>query len=329
MVEDRECGAYAGVGGWIASTVMVMSDGTEEILPAWEELEFTRLSGIVMVVGASDVGKSTFARYLFRRLCGSSVGVAYLDGDPGQSSLGPPTTMTVALARQGEETFPPRGPVWRGFVGSVSPAGHMLPVLIVAARLTGAARKAGTQVIIYDTTGLVDPSRGGIALKLAKIDLLRPSVLVAIQRDRELEPLLAPLRRSRRVQIMEFPCSRAARFRERDERQANRSERFAGYFNNASSLSIYWAQFAVFPAPRFYLHRLVSLEDESGHALALGIVTEIDRLSRRVGLLTPLASLSGVDAIRLGDLVVDPETFRDQPLSLGDRDQQSAGANRV
>jgi polynucleotide 5'-hydroxyl-kinase GRC3/NOL9 len=120
-----------------------MSGETEEILPAWEQLGLEGLNGILMVVGASDVGKSTFARCLFRRLCTSSAGVAYLDGDPRQSSLGPPATMTLALAREGEETFPPRGPVWRGFVGSVSPAGHMLPVLTVAARLIGAARKAG------------------------------------------------------------------------------------------------------------------------------------------------------------------------------------------
>jgi len=304
-----------------------MSDGREEILPAWEELDLKRLNGIVMVVGASDVGKSTFARYLFRRLCKSSAGVAYLDGDPGQSTLGPPTTMTLVLASDGDDTFPPCGPVRRGFVGSVSPAGHMLPVLTVAACLTGAARKAGARVIIYDTTGLVAPSRGGIAIKLAKIDLLRPSALVAIQRERELEALLAPLRRSRRVRVVEFPPSPAARCRERDERQANRAKRFAGYFNNASSLLIHWPQFAVFPAPRFHLHRLVSLEDESGHALALGIVTEIDRISRRLRLQTPLTSLSGVDAIRLGDLVVDPETFRDQRLSLVEREQQGAGAD--
>jgi polynucleotide 5'-kinase involved in rRNA processing len=197
----------------------------------------------------------------------------------------------------------------------------------VAARLTGAARKAGAEVIIYDTTGLVDPSRGGIALKVAKIDLFRPTVVVAIPRERELEPLLAPLRRSRRVQVVEFPPSPAARSRERDERQANRSERFAGYFNNASSLLIPWPQFAVFPAPRFHLHRLVSLEDEDGHALALGIVREIDRTARRVRLQTPLTSLSGVDAIRLGDLVVDLETFRDQRLSVVEREQQGAGAD--
>jgi polynucleotide 5'-kinase involved in rRNA processing len=80
-----------------------MSGETEEILPAWEQLGLQSLNGILMVVGASDAGKSTFGRYLFRRLCASSAGVAYLDGDPGQGSLGPPTTMTLALAREGED----------------------------------------------------------------------------------------------------------------------------------------------------------------------------------------------------------------------------------
>lgn len=300
---------------------MVTIDGTEEILLAWEELDLGRLSGTLMVVGASDVGKSTFARYLFRRLAKITGPVAYLDGDPGQSILGPPSTMTLALSPDGQDAFPPTGAVWRGFVGSVSPAGHMLPVLTVAARLAEAARRAGAKATVYDTTGLVDPARGGIALKLAKIDLIRPSVLFAIHRERELEPLLAPLRRSRRVRVVELASSPAARRREREERQESRAKRFADYFRQANHVLVNWPQFAVFPAPRFHLHRLLAMEDHDGFALGLGIVVEVDRISRRIRLQSSLSSMGGVDAIRLGDLVVDPETFRDQRLSLAEREQ--------
>ncbi len=296
-----------------------MANETEEILPAWEKLDVSRLSGTLMVVGASDVGKSTFARYLFRRLAKIAGPVAYLDGDPGQSTLGPPSTMTLALNPDGDDAFPPTGVVCRGFVGSVSPAGHMLPVLTVAARLAEAARNAGAKATVYDTTGLVDPTRGGITLKLAKIDLLRPSVLFAIHREQELEPLLAPLRRSRRVRVVEFASSPAARQREREERQESRVKRFADYFRQANHVLVNWPQFAVFPAPRFHLHRLLAMEDHDGFALGLGIVVEIDRIARRIGLQSSLASMGGVDAIRLGDLVVDPETFRDQRLCLTER----------
>ena len=212
-------------------------------------------------MGPTDVGKTTFSRYLFKGLCTVFPRVAYLDGDPGQSTLGPPGTMTLALAENGDDSFPPRGRKWRSFVGSVSPTGHMLHVLICGARLIGAAREAGVQVIVYDTTGLIDPARGGIYLKLAKIDLLRPAVLFAIQRDQELKSLLLPLRRSRRITVVELPRSPAVQQRDMEARKAHRAAQFAHYFASGSQLRVSWTRFAVLPAPHFSRHRLVALEE--------------------------------------------------------------------
>jgi len=285
----------------------------EEIPSPWEELDLSELSGTLMIVGSSDVGKSTFSRYLFKRLCTIYPRVAYLDGDPGQSTLGPPTTMTLAMADNGDNSFPPRGRRWRGFVGSVSPVGNMLAVLTCAARLVEAARKAGAQVVIYDTTGLVEPARGGIHLKLAKIDLLRPKVLFALQRNQELQPLLLPLRRRSHILVLEFSPSSSAQRRDTSVRKAHRVAQFAQYFTNSSQLRVNWTQFAVLPAPRFNLHRLVALEDADGFTIGLGIVERIDRIYRQVILHTPVDTLNGVDVIRVGDLLVDPLTFEDRP----------------
>jgi polynucleotide 5'-hydroxyl-kinase GRC3/NOL9 len=290
----------------------------EEIPSPWEELDLSEISGTLMIVGSSDVGKSTFSRYLFKRLCTIYPRVAYLDGDPGQSTLGPPSTMTLAMTDNRDDTFPPRGRRWRAFVGSVSPVGNMLAVLTCAARLLEAARKAGAQVVIYDTTGLVEPARGGIHLKLAKIDLLRPKVLFALQRSQELQTLLLPLRRRRHILVLEFSPSSAAQRRDISVRKAHRAAQFAQYFTNGSQLGVNWTQFAVLPAPRFNLHRLVALEDADGFTIGLGIVEQIDRIYRQVILFTPVDTLDGVDTIRLGDLLVDPLTFEDRPLSRRD-----------
>jgi polynucleotide 5'-kinase involved in rRNA processing len=287
----------------------------EEIPSPWEELDLSEISGTLMIVGSSDVGKSTFSRYLFKRLCTIYPRVAYLDGDPGQAILGPPSTMTLAMTDNRDDTFPPRGRRWRTFVGSVSPVGNMLAVLTCAARLLEAARKAGAQVVIYDTTGLVEPARGGIHLKLAKIDLLRPKVLFALQRDQELQTLVLPLRRRRHILVLEFSPSPAAQRRDISVRKAHRAAQFARYFTKSSQLRVNWTQFAVLPAPRFNLHRLVALEDADGFTIGLGIVEKIDRIYRQVILYTPVETLNGVDAIRLGDLLVDPLTFEDRPLS--------------
>jgi polynucleotide 5'-hydroxyl-kinase GRC3/NOL9 len=151
-----------------------------DIPGAWQKLDLSELAGMLMVIGAPDVGKTTFARYLFGQVAAEGYRVAFLDGDPGQTSLGPPTTMTVSLAGAGETGYPPKGESWRWFVGSTSPSGHMLQVLSSAARLMQAA---AASITVYDTSGLVDPKLGGAALKFAKIDLLRPTLVFAIQKD--------------------------------------------------------------------------------------------------------------------------------------------------
>jgi len=68
---------------------------------------------------------------------------------------------------------------------------------------------------------------------------------------------------------------------------------------------------AIIPRPYFSQHRLVALEDREGLTLALGIITASDRASGTITLYTPLPSMENVDAIRLGDLALHPETFRE------------------
>jgi polynucleotide 5'-hydroxyl-kinase GRC3/NOL9 len=292
--------------------------GTQLDIPsAWEHIELAGLRGTLMVIGAPDVGKSTFAQYLYRHCvkAAESRCVAYLDGDPGQSTLGPPSTMTLTVGEKGDDAFPPRGPTWRSFVGAVSPRGHMLPVLVGAARLAQAAQEAGAEVVIYDTSGLVDPAQGGAALKLAKIDLLRPSTVFVIQRELELEPLLAPLRRSHRVRVVDLHLSPAIRPRDSHARQAYRASQFARYFTTVHTLTVNWEQLAIVPPPKFIYHRLAAFEDAAGFTLGLGVIQVVDFRTRQATLLTPLQSLDRVDMLRLGDLTLELQTFRDQPLT--------------
>jgi polynucleotide 5'-kinase involved in rRNA processing len=169
-------------------------------------------------------------------------------------------------------------------------------------------------VVVYDTTGLVDPARGGIYLKLAKIDLLQPTVMFSIQRDKELKSLLVALRRSRRITVVELPFLPGVQRRDQAVRKAHRAAQFADYFSSGSHLRVNWTQFAALPAPHFKLHRLVALESVEGFTVGLGIIVHNDRLHRQITLHTPVAALNGVDVIRLGDLAVNPLTFEDRAL---------------
>lgn len=286
-----------------------------DIPPAWEQMDLAGLRGTVMVIGAPDTGKSTFARYLYQRLRRQSRRVAFLDGDPGQSALGPPATITLALGKGDNDAFPPTGQRWRRFVQAVSPRGHMLPLIVSAARLAQTAYDAGAEAMVYDTTGLIDPAQGGLNLKLAKIELLRPTAVVGIQRNQELAAILAPLRRNRRIRLIELRPSAAVQPRDVAARQAHRASQFARYFASTRAMTLDWSRLSVWPTPNFAFHQLVALEDAEGFALDLGIVQAADMKSRQVTLLTALPSLTGVEALRLGDLTLDPKTFRDQPLN--------------
>jgi polynucleotide 5'-hydroxyl-kinase GRC3/NOL9 len=288
---------------------------TIDVPPSWSHLPLDELRGTLLVVGATDVGKTTLARYLFQTLRAQGCKVWFLDGDPGQSALGPPTTLTLSSELDVGVKFLSDQDLWRYFVGSTSPTGHMLPVLVGGARLVQAAYAAGAEAVVYDTSGLIDPRQGGLALKSAKIDLLRPQAILAIQRDQELEPLLSALRRSQRTRVMDLHPSEAVLRRDSILRREYRAQQFARYFSKAKLLVVDWTRLAIFPLPWFRINRLVALEDVQGFTQGLGIVRQIDRLARQVTLSTPMASLQNVNALRLGDIFVDPETFQDEKIS--------------
>ncbi len=279
-----------------------------EVPPNWEQLRLDDLSGTLMVVGAPDTGKSIFARYLYRRLCAYHERVAFIDGDVGQASLGPPTTMTLVVRQSDDNGFPPDGPRVRFFVGSNTPRGHMLSTLIGVHKLARRAREMGATATVLDTTGLVSREQAGGVLKQAKVDLLEPTAVFAIQRGVELEHLLVPLRRSARTLVIDLPVAPAVRLRDIAARRAHRAAAFRQYFAGAEVLEVAWPRLAVIPVPAFSRGRLIALEDVQGFALALGIVVEADPARRTVRLRTPVRSLEGVDALRLGSLWLDPET---------------------
>jgi polynucleotide 5'-hydroxyl-kinase GRC3/NOL9 len=282
--------------------------GRIEIPGRWHDLEAETWRGPVLVLGASDTGKSTFARYLYDRLGVAHGRIAYLDGDVGQSHLGPPTTLTLALNGEAS-TFPPDGPQRVWFVGSNSPTGHMLPMVTGLARLADFAAKEGAAATVIDTTGLVNPGQGGAALKWAVVDLLRPCTVVGFQRREELEPILAPLRRLSDLSVHTLPIAAAVRERSREDRIAHRTAQYRDYFKHARRSPLAYRDLAVFPRIAFRPGRLAALEDREGFTLALGVVDQAR--GGKVWLHTPWQGDEDVSAIRLGDLEIDLHTYKD------------------
>jgi polynucleotide 5'-hydroxyl-kinase GRC3/NOL9 len=156
-----------------------MTDDRIFIPTAWETLEPERLTGTILVIGASDRGKSTLVRWLVEKLLRRQPKVGWLDGDIGQSTLGVPSTMNLAVLQQFDRNPPQSQGAF--FVGATSPRGHMLPTLVGVELLKELALKKGAAAVVIDTTGLVAEDAGGGALKQWKIELLRPGTVLALQ----------------------------------------------------------------------------------------------------------------------------------------------------
>ena len=273
------------------------------VSPAWDRLGAEDLLGTIMVIGDSDTGKSTLARYLFQQLTRLGRRAAYLDLDVGQSCLGLPTTLTLVLAAAaGEDGFPPRGKRVSFFVGATTPRGHMLPAVVGAYRLRERGRQLGAEVIVVDTTGLVDEAQGGKALKQWKIELLAPGLVVGVQHSRELEPILWPLRRDGRVRVVELPVSPHVRQRSRQARIDHRRERLARYFEKGRARTLHLKQVAVYNLERLANASLLAFQDVDGFVLELGVVQEIDRRAGRLTVHSPLQDPGQAASVRVGTL---------------------------
>lgn len=53
--------------------------------------------GIAILLGTTDTGKSTLSKFLITHLCQMGLKIALVDADIGQSLLGLPTTIGLAL----------------------------------------------------------------------------------------------------------------------------------------------------------------------------------------------------------------------------------------
>ncbi len=205
-------------------------------LPAWQKLAAAIDSGVVLIVGPSDSGKTTLARYLLQSLVARGRRVALVDCDMGQSTIGPPGTLGMAYFPNPEhlQRLPESAADCRYyFVGHFSPVGHLLQTVVGARHLVREARRLGAEVTLVDTTGLVF---GGIGahLKIQKASLLRPLHVILLQRQGELEHLHR-LFRTLGARVHELRPPAQAKRRSFEQRHAYRDQMLRRWLGGAAS----------------------------------------------------------------------------------------------
>lgn len=262
--------------------------------PEWESLAAQDMRGAVLLIGGTDSGKTSLAHYLLQQWAPRVQTIALMDCDVGQGALGLPATMTLRVITGTQHTD------YMYFVGAISPRGHMLRILVGVHTLYEKALSLGAETVIVDSTGLVDPGQGGLALKQAKVDLLMPCHVIALTRGAELNPILASWRNHPLVRITTLRVSPHARIRSRAERVAWRRERWEAYFKQAIPLTFPLQSIAAVNWLLPTAQRICGFVDAEGLCRGVGRVTYVARGSTTITAETPLRSLEGVVAIRFG-----------------------------
>jgi polynucleotide 5'-hydroxyl-kinase GRC3/NOL9 len=280
--------------------------------------EAARTKRAVMLVGGLDSGKTTMARSILTAALAAGRTCAYVDADVGQKTVGPPATITLKyLSAPGElDAASPAEADLLSFVGSTSPEGHLLSVVTSVSRLCDHAREAGTDMLVLDTSGLVSGVYGQI-LKYHKVEMVRPDLVVGLQRGEELQPLLGVIQRFFQTEVVPLPVVPGVRATTVEQRAENREASMRRYFEG--ELHRWRVKPTVFmPSlpPLFDLalldRLLVGLSDGAGGYLGIGYL-EYAADEGVLRLISPVAE--GPKALRLGSVRLE-EGYRAKRVDL-------------
>jgi polynucleotide 5'-hydroxyl-kinase GRC3/NOL9 len=274
--------------------------------------------GIAIILGTTDTGKSTLAKFLISHLCQRGLKVALVDADIGQSFLGPPATIGLSIFKSHPDWELILTPPELFFVGSTTPEGHFPIHLQGVKKMVDKAISLQPDLILVDTTGFV-LGEAGKELKRRKIDLISPQFLLALQKSDEIEPILELYKENPLFKIHHLPLSEQVRPRSMEERQIYRTNKFRDYFKhslvqelaleavqiegevldpNGESIPLDWA---------LRINGLLTgLKDSGDETLALGVIRNYLPEKKVVRVLTPVIDIQRVKTIQLSSLKIIP-----------------------
>ena len=273
---------------------------------------------VVVLLGGLDTGKTTLGRSIAAKALDAGRTVAYLDADLGQKAVGPPTTVSLRVLRTQDDlrTEAMALPDALYFVGSTTPQGQLLPLVVGAGRLLEKSVELGADLVVVDTSGTVGGVYGQL-LKYHKLEQLQPDMVIGLQRGEELEPILGIVSRFFSAEVAVLPVDPGVLPLSVEERAKGREQALAAYF--APPLQRWRVKPTVFmpTLPALFEqseldHLLVGLSDGEGTYTGLGYL-EYSREEGVLRLTSPVAEAP--KALRLGSVRVD-DGFRLRKVDL-------------
>ncbi len=271
-------------------------------------------SGVIMLIGGPDTGKTSLAKLLLRDALARARKVAFVDADIGTSTVGPPACVGLKWITPAHDFERLYEADELRFVGSTEPRGVILPHVVAAGALVDVARKSA-DFIVLDTTGMVQGVVGE-TLKYHLMEACDPVLVVAMQRGAEMEPTIGMLQRFLGARVAKAgPLSELAPLGPVEKRAA----RIAAFAAALTPPMARWRVSANVFAPTlpegFGLEKLagmlVGIQDGTGRCLGLGAIEYEDHVLR-------VATHHGerMEGLRLGSVRIDLTTFETTRVRL-------------
>ncbi len=200
--------------------------------------------GTVMVLGKNDSGKTSFIKLLTYYLVKRNRKICLIDADIGQSNLGPPGTIGMGIVDQKrlKDGIIPVDYIL--FIGALSPEQCIDRFISRVYQIYTIAQKEKVDTILIDTTGLV-LGKVGVYLKSNLIKKVNPTVLVAIQFDKELEPILLEGEFAPSVQVYRIKPYPYIVGKNWSERKIRRKRQFSLYFQGSQWREIDFSEITI------------------------------------------------------------------------------------
>jgi polynucleotide 5'-hydroxyl-kinase GRC3/NOL9 len=185
---------------------------------------------IATVIGGIDVGKTTFTSFLANIAFQNSLKVKVIDGDIGQSDIGPPTTIGMVALKNCIFDFFHEIPLKIIFVGAITPAPVKDKMLKGIAKLCEEARSS-SDLIILNTDGWIE-GKEAEKYKIDMIQKIQADFIVGINSLGELNYILEAVK-NLGFSIFEIRPSPIIRKRNREDRKELRKQGYNRYLQKS------------------------------------------------------------------------------------------------
>jgi polynucleotide 5'-hydroxyl-kinase GRC3/NOL9 len=171
----------------------------------------------IMVVGRVDTGKSTLVKNL-----ADHMDAYVLDADIGQNDIGPPSVVSLGERVAGRYRM-----IDGYFCGSTTPSRHFLQMIAGVSRILPRDEK---RPVLINTTGLATGEIGR-ALKIEKINAVKPDLIIGLETGNELKYLDAFSKAG--AKVVKFRPHPRVTSRSRAMRDSLRAAAFQAHFQGA------------------------------------------------------------------------------------------------